>query len=71
MSDLWTISHGFEELRRQLAVQPHDINDLVFNLAPVVLEGDRQQSAPPTPSSEYSKELGTPMALHLALICAR
>ncbi len=46
MSDLWTISHGFEELRRQLAVQPHDINDLVFNLAPVVLEGDRQQSAP-------------------------
>jgi Zn-dependent peptidase ImmA (M78 family) len=46
MSDLWTISHGFEELRRQLAVQPHDINDLVFNLAPVVLQGDRQQSAP-------------------------
>ncbi len=46
MSDLWTISHGFEELRRQLAVQPHDINDLVFNLAPVVLEGDRQQSGP-------------------------
>jgi Zn-dependent peptidase ImmA (M78 family)/transcriptional regulator with XRE-family HTH domain len=49
MVDLWTAEHGFEELCRQLAVRPDDVNDLVFNLAPIVVEGDRQQSAPIRP----------------------
>jgi len=49
MSDLWSISGGFEELCSQLAVCPRDINDLVFNLAPVVVEGDGERSAPVRP----------------------
>jgi Zn-dependent peptidase ImmA (M78 family)/transcriptional regulator with XRE-family HTH domain len=49
LSDLWSINHGFESLCRQLSVWPDDINDLVFTLAPVVLEGDRQQSPPIRP----------------------
>ena len=49
MSDLWTIRHGFEDLCRELAVQPHDINDLVFNLAPVLVEGAGELSAPVRP----------------------
>lgn len=46
MADVWTVRHGFEKLCAELAIQPHDVNDLVFNLAPIVLEGDRQRSAP-------------------------
>ena len=49
MSDLWKIRHGFEELCRQLAVEPHDINDLVFNLAPFAIDGAGQLSAPRRP----------------------
>jgi len=49
LSDLWTIRHGFESLCRQLSVWPDDINDLVFNLGPVALEGDGQKSPPIRP----------------------
>jgi Zn-dependent peptidase ImmA (M78 family)/transcriptional regulator with XRE-family HTH domain len=49
MADVWTVRRGFEELCAQLAIQPHDLNDLVFSLAPIALEGDRQQSAPRHP----------------------
>jgi Zn-dependent peptidase ImmA (M78 family)/transcriptional regulator with XRE-family HTH domain len=49
MSDLWTVKHGFEDLCAQLGVQPHDINDLVFNLAPVLLQGAGEGSAPVRP----------------------
>jgi Zn-dependent peptidase ImmA (M78 family)/transcriptional regulator with XRE-family HTH domain len=49
MSDLWTIGHGFEELCHQLAVRSDDVNDLVFNLAPIAVEGDGRQSAPIRP----------------------
>ena len=45
MSDLWT-RRGFDELCRELAIQSHDVNDLVFNLAPVALRGARQRTAP-------------------------
>jgi Zn-dependent peptidase ImmA (M78 family)/transcriptional regulator with XRE-family HTH domain len=50
MSDLWSISGGFDELRSELAVWPQDINDLVFNLAPVVVEGDGERTAPIRPN---------------------
>lgn len=49
MSDLWTIKRGFEDLCRDLAVQRHDINDLVFNLAPVLVKGSGELSAPARP----------------------
>jgi Zn-dependent peptidase ImmA (M78 family) len=50
MSDLWTTSGGFEDLCRQLAVEPHDVNDLVFQLSYVVMDGALQRSAPIRPS---------------------
>jgi Zn-dependent peptidase ImmA (M78 family)/transcriptional regulator with XRE-family HTH domain len=45
MSDLWT-RRGFDELCRALAIGSHDVNDLVFNLAPVALRGAQQRTAP-------------------------
>lgn len=49
LSDLWTINRGFENLCEQLTVYPHDINDLVFNLAPVAVKGAGQSSPPVRP----------------------
>lgn len=49
MADLWTVNRGFEHLCEQLAVQPHDINDLIFNLAPLVVEGEGERTAPVRP----------------------
>ncbi|SMD14729.1 helix-turn-helix domain-containing protein [Kibdelosporangium aridum] len=50
MTDLWSRRRGFEQLCQELAVESHDINDLVFNLAPVAISGDRHQSPPVRPS---------------------
>jgi hypothetical protein len=49
MTDLLTTPGEFEAMCRQLAARAWDINDLVFNLAPVLLQGDRQLSAPMRP----------------------
>lgn len=49
MSDLLTTPQGFEGLCRDLAVDPSGINDLVFNLAPMVLRGEGQLSVPVRP----------------------
>ena len=49
MSDLLTTPSGFEGLCRDLAVEPSGINDLVFNLAPMVLQGEGQLSVPIRP----------------------
>jgi hypothetical protein len=49
MSDLLTTSGGFGSLCDELAVGPHGINDLVFDLAPLVIKGGCQRSAPLRP----------------------
>jgi Zn-dependent peptidase ImmA (M78 family)/transcriptional regulator with XRE-family HTH domain len=49
MSDLLTRARGFEGLCRDLSVTPSGINSLMFNLAPLVLEGERQTSMPTRP----------------------
>ncbi len=49
MADLLTTSGSFGGLRDSLSVEAHDINDLVFDLAPVLLEGDGCQSPPIRP----------------------
>lgn len=49
MSDLLTTAGGFEGLCKDLAVEPSGVNDLVFNLAPLVFQGDRQTSQPVRP----------------------
>ena len=49
MADLLTTSGGFRSLCDDLAVKPPDINDLVFDLAPMVLDGSRQQTEPVRP----------------------
>jgi Zn-dependent peptidase ImmA (M78 family)/transcriptional regulator with XRE-family HTH domain len=49
MSDLLTTPRGFEGLCRDLAVDPSGINDLVFNLAPMVLRGEGQLTVPIRP----------------------
>jgi Zn-dependent peptidase ImmA (M78 family)/transcriptional regulator with XRE-family HTH domain len=49
MADLLTTSGGFRALCNALGVSAHDINDLVFDLAPLVLPGDGRQSPPNPP----------------------
>jgi len=49
MSDLLTTSGGFEGLCHDLAVEPSGVNDLVFNLAPLVLRGEGHLSVPVRP----------------------
>jgi Zn-dependent peptidase ImmA (M78 family)/transcriptional regulator with XRE-family HTH domain len=49
MTDLLTTPGEFETMCRDLCAQPPDINDLVFNLAPILVQGDSQLSAPVRP----------------------
>src|SRR5208282_98144 len=49
MSDLLTTPGGFEGLCRDLAVESSGINDLVFNLGPLVFQGEGQLSVPVRP----------------------
>jgi Zn-dependent peptidase ImmA (M78 family)/transcriptional regulator with XRE-family HTH domain len=49
MADVLTTSGGFGGLRDALSVEAHDINDLMFDLAPILLVGDGCQSPPIRP----------------------
>src|ERR1017187_3909797 len=49
MSDLLTTPGGFGGLCRDLDVQPSGVNDLIFNLAPLVVRGEGQRSVPIRP----------------------
>ncbi|MFC8936006.1 helix-turn-helix domain-containing protein [Rhodococcus sp. NPDC057135] len=42
MADIRSSRRGFVELCEDLGVEPHDVNDLVFNLAPISVQGDAQ-----------------------------
>lgn len=44
ITDLWLTQKGFESLRIELALNDRDINDLVFNLAPVAFTGAAQKT---------------------------
>lgn len=44
MTDLWQTRGGFENLCSELAVNERDINDLVFNLAPIAFTGAAQKT---------------------------
>lgn len=50
MADIRSIRGGFDALCEELGVEAHDINDLVFNLAPVSISGANQSSAPIRPA---------------------
>jgi Zn-dependent peptidase ImmA (M78 family) len=49
MSDLLTAPGGFENLCNDLGVSRSGINELMFNLAPIVVEGERRTSVPVRP----------------------
>jgi hypothetical protein len=49
MADLLKTPGSFNGLCHELAVSSQDINNLVFNLAPTVVEGDQELSAPIRP----------------------
>lgn len=49
ITDLWSMPKGFANLRTELALNDRDINDLVFNLAPVALIGAAQKTEPIRP----------------------
>lgn len=50
VSDLWATPRGFENLCKDLAVTPEDVNDLIFKLAPIGLTGSAQSSPPVRPN---------------------
>ncbi|MEO8222870.1 MAG: XRE family transcriptional regulator [Specibacter sp.] len=50
VNDLWGTPRGFENLCRDLAVTPEDVNDLIFKLAPIGLTGSSQSSPPVRPN---------------------
>ena len=49
MNDVWTTSGGFNQLCADLGVESHDINDLIFGLAPVPITGNQEKSKPRRP----------------------
>lgn len=50
VTDLRSTRGGYERLRRELALENRDLDDLIFGLAPVVLEGNSETSPSKKPA---------------------